>query len=121
MKLFTFDPNKHGLARWLGDGIQCIVMDRVWEENRPVTVRAVCRTLPPRWTYNTVATTMQRLADSGLLRVTKQKHGYHLREFAPAMSRQDWEQRQVNAIIDSLSLHDAVAVGDDGWGHGGWE
>lgn len=119
MKTFPFDPTKRGMARWLGDGIQMILMEYIWSRNEPMIVRRIYKEFAPRWTYNTVSTTLQRLADTGLLRVTRQRYGYHLREFTPAMSRLDWEQYQVNAIIKSLSIAEQAAVGD-GWGYGGW-
>jgi len=116
MKIFPFDPTKRGLARWLGDGIQMKLMEYIWERNEPMIVRRIYKEFAPRWTYNTVATTLQRLADTGLLRETW-KH--QLREFTPAMSRLDWEQYQVNAIIESLSIAEQATAGD-GWGYGGW-
>lgn len=118
MKRFTFDPTKHGLARWLGDGIRCVLMDWIWEMDRPATGRNLYREFAWRWKYTTITTTLARLAESGLL--IRQRRG-RAWEYTPRMSRADWEQAQITAIIASLSLHDAVAVGDDGWGTEGWE
>jgi predicted transcriptional regulator len=76
-------------------------MDVVWRAEAPVCVGEVHAAFPPdsRVAYNTVKTTMERLADKEILRRAKDGKAYH---YEAAVSRDELERRIVTGALDRL-------------------
>ena len=85
-------------------------MEVAWSRREPTTVGDVHSALPPEEpvAYNTVKTTMERLAEKGIL--TRQKAGKAYR-YQVAVSRDELERRIVARSLDRLveQFPDAVA------------
>lgn len=99
-KLRRFSPRKTGDASPLGQ-LERAVMEAVWSIGEPVSVGQLHASLSasPPIAYTTVKTTMERLADKGIL--TRARHGkaYH---YGAALSQQDLERRIVAGALDRL-------------------
>jgi len=116
MKIFRYDPNQSGLARWLGAPLSAPLMAWLWEQQCTMSVGRVTREYPDRLNYNTCATTLDRLVGYGLLSVRKRNN---VRYYTPKCTRDEWEAAQYKAI--KASIEAVIVASDDGWGHGGWE
>ena len=46
MKIFRYDPNQSGLARWLGAELSAPLMDWLWEQQCTMSVGRVIREYP---------------------------------------------------------------------------
>jgi len=112
--ILPYDPRKEGLQRWIGP-LSATVMDYLWEDGRPLTVRRIKSFIGIRRGYTTFATTLDRLVDKGLLNVYK-KRGYKVYE--QRYDRQVWEQAQYDALLASIPAGLTMAGG--AWGHEGW-
>lgn len=116
MIILRYNPNRTGLARWLGAELSAPLMDWLWEQSpRDFTARYVYKYFPRRLGYTTVKTTMDRLVKYGLLSVRMHRHTCY---FTPRYSREQWEAAQIAAIVASF---EETVVSDEAWGHGGWE
>ena len=95
-----FVPRKTGDASPLGQ-LESAVMEVVWAAPGTVQVGDVHTGLPPdaRGAYNTVKTTMERLAEKGILSRTKQGRAYL---YHAAVSREELERRIVANALDRL-------------------
>jgi predicted transcriptional regulator len=95
-----FMPRKTGDASPLGQ-LESAVMDVVWSRSGAVPVGEVHAALPaePPVAYTTAKTTMERLADKGILSRTKEGKAYFYRA---AVSRQELERRIVSKVLDRL-------------------
>ena len=95
-----FVPHRTGEAGPLGR-LETAVMDAVWSFGAPVNVGEVLAALPGGTVvaYNTVKTTMERLADKGILSRTKVGKAYF---YLAAVSREDLERRIVAGALDRL-------------------
>jgi len=112
--ILPYNPRKEGLQRWLGP-LSATVMEYLWEDGRPLTVRRIKSLIGIRRGYTTFATTLDRLVAKGLLVVSK-KRGY--RVYEPCYDRSVWEQAQYDALLASMPIAPLVAGG--AWGHEGW-
>ena len=76
-------------------------MDAVWRQPGQVSVADICDALPaePRVAYNTVKTTMERLAEKGILSRSREGKAYLYRA---AVSREELERRIVAGALDRL-------------------
>jgi predicted transcriptional regulator len=76
-------------------------MEVVWPAHGPLSVSGVHDGLPPEpaVAYNTVKTTLERLAEKGILSRTKEAKAYLYR---PAISREELERRIVTGVLDRL-------------------
>jgi predicted transcriptional regulator len=92
-----FVPRKTGDASPLGQ-LESAVMEVIWSACVPVQVGDVHQSLPGG-AYNTVKTTMERLADKAILTRTKQGKAYVYRA---AVTRGDLERRIVSNALDRL-------------------
>ena len=105
-----FAPRKTGDASPLGQ-LESAVMEVIWSQPEPtaVTVGEVHGALPQDEpvAYNTVKTTMERLAEKGIL--TRQKAGKAYL-YAVAVSRDDLERRIVAGALDRLVEQFPAAV-----------
>lgn len=95
-----FIPHKTGDASPLGQ-LEIAVMEVVWAAGGPVQVGDVHLALPTssRGAYNTVKTTMERLAEKGILSRKKQGKAY---VYQAAVTREDLERRIVTNALDRL-------------------
>jgi predicted transcriptional regulator len=95
-----FVPRKTGDASPLGH-LESAVMGVVWAAPGAVQVGDVHTGLPldARGAYNTVKTTMERLAEKGILSRTKQGKAYLYRA---AVTRDELERRIVSNALDRL-------------------
>ena len=96
-----FDPRQDGLRRWFGD-LQEAVMVYLWSEGEPRTVKRTWREIQRSYkdiAYTTVMTTMGRLYEDGVLDRVKVGLSYTYR---PRETREQFEERQIRAIIASL-------------------
>jgi predicted transcriptional regulator len=95
-----FVPRKTGDASPLGQ-LESAVMDVVWATSNPLSVGAVHDALPrePAIAYNTVKTTMERLAEKGILLRAKEGKAYF---YVAAISRAVLERRIVTGVLDRL-------------------
>ena len=104
-----FAPRKTGDARPLGQ-LESAVMTIVWSHAGEISVGDVHTALPEaqRVAYTTVKTTMERLAQKGILSQTRAGKAYLYRA---AISREDLERRIVSKALDRLveQFPDAIA------------
>lgn len=102
---FTFDPNKKGLRKILGD-LETDIMDIVWVKGE-ITVRQVYEQLKDQRNiaYTTVMTVMSRLADKGLLEKIKEGAAFVYRATS---SKEEFTKSTVKKVIGEL-LEDFTA------------
>jgi predicted transcriptional regulator len=95
-----FVPRKTGDATPLGQ-LERAVMDVVWASPASVQVGDVHLALPEevRGAYNTVKTTMERLADKRILNRVKRGKAY---SYQAVVSREELERRIVSNALDRL-------------------
>jgi predicted transcriptional regulator len=103
-----FVPRKTGDATPLGD-LESALMQVVWAQEHEVSVSDVHALLPEprRLAYTTVKTTMERLADKGILHRERDGKAYVYRA---AVTQEDLERRIVSQAIDRLVEQFPVAV-----------
>jgi predicted transcriptional regulator len=97
---FTFDPQKKGLRKILGD-LEADVMEAIWARGR-ATVHDVHRLLAEadrELAYTTVMTVMSRLAEKGLLEKRKDGAAYL---YTPAASKEEFTRRTVGTVLSEL-------------------
>lgn len=97
---FTFDPQKKGLRKILGD-LEADVMEVIWARGR-ATVHDVHRGLAAAdraLAYTTVMTVMSRLADKGLLERRKDGAAYL---YMPAATKEEFTRRTVGTVLSEL-------------------
>jgi predicted transcriptional regulator len=96
---FTFDPNKKGLRKVLGD-LETEIMEIAWSR-RQVTVKQAHEKLQQRrdLAYTTVMTVMSRLAEKGLLKRVREGAAYVYR---PASTREEFTQSTVKKVMQEL-------------------
>ncbi|MGH7449893.1 MAG: BlaI/MecI/CopY family transcriptional regulator [bacterium] len=96
---FTFDPNKKGLRKILGD-LETDIMEIVWAKGE-ITVRQVYDQLKAQRAiaYTTVMTVMSRLAEKGLLKKIKEGTAYMYRATS---SREEFTQSTIKKVITEL-------------------
>ena len=96
---FTFNPNKKGLRKVLGD-LEADIMQVIWSTEE-TTVRQVYDRLQSRReiAYTTVMTVMSRLAAKGLL--IKRMEGTAF-VYRAAISQEDFTQSTVGKVIAEL-------------------
>jgi len=97
--ILRYNPRKEGLERWLGS-LETTIMDIIWDRGAPCTVKYVFRTLADDRAYTTIMTTMQRLAEKGIL--TRKRVGLSY-QYTPVDADQ-WVfiVRQEIAVAESL-------------------
>jgi predicted transcriptional regulator len=95
-----FTPRKTGEVSPLGQ-LETAVMEVLWRSPEPVSVGEVHAALPgePSVAYNTVKTTMERLATKGILTRAKEGKAYVYRA---ALTREELERRIVTRALDRL-------------------
>jgi predicted transcriptional regulator len=95
-----FIPHRTGEGSPLGQ-LESAVMETVWTLDREVCVGDVLEALPAgkAVAYNTVKTTMERLAEKGILSRTRQGKAYLYRA---AVTREELERRIVTSALDRL-------------------
>ncbi len=96
---FTFDPNKKGLRKILGE-LEAEIMEIVWAR-REVTVRQVHHKLESKReiAYTTVMTVMSRLAEKGLLRQIRSGMAF---VYQPAYCKEEFMERSVRKVLREL-------------------
>lgn len=95
-----FVPRRTGDASPLGH-LESAVMKVIWASSAEVQVADVHTGLATdaRGAYNTVKTTMERLAEKGILSRVKQGKAYH---YQAAVTREELERRIVSNALDRL-------------------
>lgn len=95
-----FVPRRTGDTTPLGQ-LETAVMEVVWESPGAVQVADVHQGLPAetRGAYNTVKTTMERLAKKGILVRAREGKAYL---YSPAVTREALERRIVTNALDRL-------------------
>ncbi|HEY9682145.1 MAG TPA: BlaI/MecI/CopY family transcriptional regulator [Oculatellaceae cyanobacterium] len=96
----SFRFNQTGLRKFLGD-LECEIMEIVWKKASPsVTVREIFDVLKNerQIAYTTVMTTMARLAEKGILRLTD-KSGL-ANNYTPLESKQEFVTNAVARVLD---------------------
>lgn len=95
-----FVPGRTGHASPLGE-LEQAVMDAVWRLAAPVSVGDAHAALPGgrEVAYNTVKTTMERLADKGILSRRKEGKAY---VYAARVTREELERRIVATALGRL-------------------
>ncbi|MFQ5675419.1 MAG: BlaI/MecI/CopY family transcriptional regulator [bacterium] len=96
---FTFNPNKKGLRKILGE-LEADIMEIVWQR-RELTVRQVFEILQDvrNIAYTTVMTVMSRLADKGLLEKLKEGNAFIYRA---TTSRDEFTRTTLKKVINEL-------------------
>ncbi|MCI0617823.1 BlaI/MecI/CopY family transcriptional regulator [bacterium] len=96
---FTFDPNKKGLRKILGE-LEAQIMEIIWSRGE-VTVRQVHEKLESKRgiAYTTVMTVMSRLAEKGLLRQIRSGMAF---VYQPVYSKEEFMQGSVKKILRGL-------------------
>lgn len=92
-------------ARVLG-ALEMRVMELLWEEH-PLSVRTACERLRGDHAYTTIMTTMDRLHKKRLLRREKDGNAFI---YEPAMDRDEYQKRIVEAALTPLLEHSAAPV-----------
>ncbi len=95
-----FVPHRTGDGNPLGQ-LESSVMDAVWRLGEELTVGDVLDALPKEKpvAYNTVKTTMERLADKGILTRVKRGKAY---VYCPCVTKEELERRIVSHALDRL-------------------
>jgi predicted transcriptional regulator len=95
-----FTPLRTGNLTPLGD-LETAVMEVVWATPEDVSVTDVHQALLPRMqvAYTTVKTTMERLAEKGILSREREGKAYL---YTASLSREALERRIVSATLDRL-------------------
>lgn len=77
------------------------VLNVVWNKNRPVTIAEVCNALPQHlgWHPKTVGTFFTRLADKGVLKVSKQGKA---NLYTPCVSRENCVARESENFLQRV-------------------
>jgi predicted transcriptional regulator len=102
-----FAPRKTGDASPLGE-LENAIMHLVWSHKNEVSVSDISAAMPSHQTaYTTLKTTMERLADKGILKRTRQGKAYFYRA---AISQDELERRIVSETLDHLMEHFPAAV-----------
>lgn len=117
-----FAPRKTGDASPLGE-LESVVMHIIWSSPEEIAVGDVHNALPDanRIAYTTIKTTMERLADKGILTRVREGKAYRYRA---SVSQPELERRIVTATLDrlveqfpgavaSFFVHPDLAVSDD--------
>lgn len=96
---FTFNPDKKGLRKILGE-LETDIMELVWERGE-ATVRDIHDRLQHdrKIAYTTVMTVMSRLSDKGLLEKRKEGAAHVYR---PIHSRSEFTKTTVKKVISEL-------------------
>lgn len=94
----AFNFRKPGLKKLLGE-LEAAIMEILWEQAVPMTVREVHALLPGKRAYTTVMTVMSNLAEKGLLLADKAGVAHR---YTPSVSRQAYTREHVGKIIDEL-------------------
>lgn len=96
---FTFNPDKKGIRKILGD-LETDIMELIWEKEE-ATVRDIHDRLKKGRdiAYTTVMTVMSRLAEKGLLQKHKEGAAYVYRPF---YSKSEFTQSTVRKVIREL-------------------
>lgn len=109
-----FPPKRRFVPHRTGDGnplgqLESTVMEAVWRHGNEVTVGEVLEALPEEKpvAYNTVKTTMERLADKGILTRVKRGKAY---VYSAAVTQVELERRIVNNALDRLIEQFPTAV-----------
>lgn len=97
--LFTFDPNKKGMKKVLGD-LEAEIMEIIWLSDY-ISVRDVFEQLKEKRkiAYTTVMTVMTRLSDKGLLKKKKDGNAFL---YKAVYSREMFTQSTVSKIIKGV-------------------
>lgn len=96
---FTFDPNKKGIRKILGD-LETDIMEIIWAKG-DLTVRQVYEIFKKERhsAYTTVMTVMSRLADKGLLKKLKQGNAFIYRA---TTTRDEFTESTLKKLINEL-------------------
>lgn len=96
---FTFDPNKKGLRKILGD-LETDIMEIIWKKG-DLTVRQIYEIFQKKRysAYTTVMTVMSRLADKGLLEKIKQGNAFVYRA---TTTRDEFTKSTLQKVINEL-------------------
>lgn len=103
-----FSPRRTGDASPLGN-LEMAVMVIIWSHTEALSVSEVHTALEPSHpiAYTTVKTTMERLADKGILSRQRDGKAYH---YQAAVPREELERRIVTATLDRLVTQFPEAV-----------
>jgi len=96
---FTFDPQKKGLKKILGE-LESEIMEIIWCRGQ-VTVRDVFSVLSRKReiAYTTVKTVMERLSAKKLLNQLKQSNAF---VYTPRLSRESFTRSTIKEILAGL-------------------
>ncbi len=96
---FTFNPNKKGLRKILGD-LETDIMEIIWQKGE-LTVRQVYETLQDTRgiAYTTVMTVMSRLADKSLLEKLKEGNAFLYRATS---TKEEFTRTTLKKVINEL-------------------
>ncbi|UFP93191.1 BlaI/MecI/CopY family transcriptional regulator [Gloeobacter morelensis] len=101
--------HRSGLKKLLGEQ-EAEIMEQVWAMGGPVLAKQVHERLPANVSlaYSTVACTMGRLVQKGLLQVLNGNTKPYL--YLPTLSREQFVQRAVDQLLESLAADFPAAV-----------
>lgn len=107
-KEVVFNPSKSGLERSLGP-LEAAIMSAVWDNSsKPININKVQRTLRETYKdlqYTTVASTMSRLVNKGMLtRELSLSDGAFM--FVSTETRDEYRRRVVSDVLVSLYEED---------------
>lgn len=96
---FTFDPNKKGLRKILGD-LETDIMEILWKQNE-MTVHDVHKKILSQRSiaYTTVMTVMSRLEEKGLLRRVKEGNVF---VYSPSIAKEQFTLSTVKKVINEI-------------------
>lgn len=98
----VFHPDRSGIRQVLGD-LEAEIMELIWvrPSGQGTTVREIFEVLYERrrLAYNTIQSTMSRLAKKRILRVEKEEHTYI---YYPTLTQPEFTSRFVGRILAGL-------------------
>ena len=100
MRDIRYYPERDGLERFGLGPTEAIIMAHMWSCTRPRTLTQVCFYCADGRAVTTVQTTINRLVKKGLLTRTAPDGGHY--RYAPVEPRQQWEDRIIEAVKESL-------------------
>lgn len=102
MTTYPFDPQQHGLLRWLGP-LHAAVMQVLWDAGTSLPTSDVVGRVRAFYkvTYNPVVTTLERLSQRGM--VVK-----HTVRWRAVETQAAFEGRQRQLILESLGVEEIV-------------
>ncbi len=98
--MLKYYPERDGLERFGLGPTEAVIMEYLWSCTHSRTLTHICYYRADGRATTTIQTTLNRLVKKGLLSRSKADGGHY--RYAPVETREQWEARQIAAVVDSL-------------------